>query len=152
MQHIARFILIDASVETVFAWVADYRNIPRFQPQFKSVRLLSTIAQGLGAQVELRGSFHGMPLVAHTEVTAFEPPQLLVSTSTGGIRSRSTWRFTPTPDAPARTRASLSLDYEVNLPGLGGLLGGMVQHEVEGMTIESLKRLKLLLEGRPLPD
>jgi hypothetical protein len=35
---------------------------------------------------------------------------------------------------------------------MGRLLGSLMQPEVVLMTVESLKRLKLLLEGRPLPE
>ena len=157
MPHIARFILINVPRETVFDFLADYRNIPRFQPQFQTVRPLSEVTRGLGAMLDLRGNFLGLPITAQMHITAFEPPQLLVSDSTGGVRSHTTWRLTEVPPvhpemSPVTTRAHLTVDYEVTLPGLGRLFGGLMQREVEEMTVHSLKRLKLLLEGHPLPS
>ena len=157
MPHIARFVLINVPVETVFDFIADYRNIPRFQPQFQTVRPLGDVTRGLGAQLEVRGSFLGLPVAAQMHIVGFEPPHLLVSDSTGGVRSHTTWRLTAvSPGAPApttaATRAHLVLDYEVTMPGLGRLFGGLMQREIEALTVQSLKRLKMLLEGHLLPD
>ena len=149
MPHLARFILIDAPLAAAFAIVSDYRNIPRLQPQFDRVRLVSTQEMGVGAEIELHGSFRGLPITSRTRIVAFDPPNLLVSDSHGQVRSRATWRFTPAPahaEGAERTRASLALDYEVDLPGLGWLVGGLVGRDVEAMTVESLRRLKQMVE------
>jgi uncharacterized membrane protein len=150
MQRIAHFILIDAPVERVFDFVADYHNVPRMQTQFKSVRLLSAQERGPGAQIEAVGSFRGMPLTAQMTIVGFEEPHVLVSDSTGGVRSRTTWRFDAqpgaTPDAPPRTRAAVIIEYEITIPGLS-LLGGLVHRDVDNMTMDSLRRLKILVEG-----
>lgn len=156
MPHIARFIVITAPVETVFEFVADYRNIPRLQPHFDTVRPTTAETRGLGAQLDLHGRFLGMPITAHTTIISFEPPHLLISDSTGGVRSRSTWRFTAVPPAtpgqgPPTTRAGLTVDYDLTMPG-GRLLGGMIQPELVNMTVDSLQRLKRLLEGQAPPE
>jgi len=144
MPRIARFILIDAPIAQIFAFVADYRNLPRIQAEFKSVRLLSAQATGPGAQVEARGSFRGFPLTAHMTVIQAEPPHLLVSDTSGGVRSRSIWRFSeqapPDPAAAPRVRVSLAIEYELLIPGLA-LLGGLVQRDLDGMTTDALRRL-----------
>ncbi|HUS16042.1 MAG TPA: SRPBCC family protein [Chloroflexia bacterium] len=149
MARIARFILISAPIERVFGFVADFQNLPRIQAQFSSVRLLSTQQAGLGAQVEAQGRFRGLPITTRMTIVEFTPPHLLVSDSSGGVRSRSIWRFRDLPSEtgdPAQVRASLTIDYEVGVPGLA-FLGNLVQHDVESMTVESLQRLKLLVEG-----
>jgi hypothetical protein len=157
MPHFARFILVNVSRETVFDFLADYRNIPRFQPQFQTVRPVTAVTRGLGATLDLRGSFLGLPIAAQMHIVGFEPPHLLVSESSSGVRSHTTWRLTAVPPvhpetAAATTRAHLTVDYEITLPGLGRLVGGLLQHEIEELTVQSLKRLKMLLEGHPLPD
>jgi uncharacterized membrane protein len=150
MQRIAHFILIEAPVERVFAFVADYRNVPRMQTQFKSVRLLSAQERGLGARIEALGSFRGMPLTAQMIIVGFEEPRVLVSDSTGGVRSRTTWRFDPQagagPDTPPRTRAAVVIEYEITIPGLS-LLSGLVHRDVDNMTMDSLRRLKVFVEA-----
>jgi hypothetical protein len=163
MPRLARFVIINAPIETVFAFLADYRNIPRMQPQFERVRPLTAQSSGAGAMLELHGQFRGLPITAQMRIVHFEPPHLLVSDSTGAVKSRTSWRLTelppahPTPHspgeggdspAPAATRAAITLDYDVAVPGLGRLLGGFVAGDVEAMTVESLKQLKRLVEGQ----
>src|SRR5688572_21240847 len=53
--------VVGATAEEAFNFVADYRNIPRLQPQFSSATLVSEQARGLGAVVALDGRFHGVP-------------------------------------------------------------------------------------------
>ena len=153
MTHIARFIRVAAPIDAVFAFLADYRNIPRLQPHFDRVRPLTEATTGLGAMLELHGSLHGVRLTAHLEIMAFDPPHLLVSDSTGAVRSRSTWRLSelPADGGHPQTRAGLTLDYDLTVPAVGRLIGGLLHHDVEAQSVESLKRLKLILEGHPLP-
>ncbi|MGI8588822.1 MAG: SRPBCC family protein [Chloroflexia bacterium] len=149
MHRISRFILVEAPIERVFEFTSDYRNLPRIQTEFQTVLPLSAQTRGLGAQVEATGSFRGLPIRVKLEVVKFEPPHLLVSDSAGAIRSRTTWTFREQsggPDAPARTRAAVAVEYEIQVPGLS-LLGGLVQRDVDEMTTCSLRRLKSLLEG-----
>ncbi len=149
MRRIAHFILIDAPIRQVFDFVADYRNLPKIQAHFKRVHLLSPEAEGPGARIEAYGTFHGLPLSAEMSIVDYEPPHLIVSDSTGGVQSHSVWRFREeppaAPGAAPRVRAVLAIDYEVHLPGLG-LLGGLVHHELDGLTIDALRRLKRLME------
>ncbi len=155
MPRLSRFVIVHAPLEAVFAFLADYRNIPRMQPQFQRVRPLTTATEGVGAMLELQGRFHGLPITAQVRIVQVEPPRLLVSDSTGAVKSRSTWRLTPVPPSPdaegaappVATRASLTLDYEVSVPGLGRLLGGFVAGDVAAMTVESLKQLKRMVEA-----
>jgi len=149
VARIARFILVTAPIERVFGFVADFHNLPRIQAEFSSVRLLSPHPSGLGAQVEAQGRFRGLPITTRMTIVEFAAPHLLVSDSSGTVRSRSTWRFrelAATADSPAQVRASLAIDYEIALPGLA-FLGNVVHGDVELMTTEALQRLKLLVES-----
>ncbi len=149
MHRIAHFILLDAPIERAFDFISDYRNLPRIQTEFQTVRPLSAQTRGLGAQVQAKGNFRGLPITVKLEVVKFEPPYLLISDSAGAIRSRTTWTFREQPggpDAPARTRAAVAVEYEIQVPGLS-LLGGLVQRDVDEMTTGSLRRLKSLVEG-----
>jgi uncharacterized membrane protein len=151
MPRIAHFILIDAPIERGFAFLADYRNLPRIQAEFSSVRLLTPQQpEGQGAQIEAKGSFRGMPITAHMTIVQFERPHLLVSDTAGAVRSRSTWRFReqpgPTPGDPVRLRVSVTVDYEIAIPGLS-FIGHLVQRDLDGMTQDALRRLKVLLEA-----
>ncbi len=166
MPHLAHFIRIAAPVERVFAFLADPTNIPRIQTEFRSVRLLTPQAQGLGAGIEAHGTFRGLPLTAQMQIVAFEPPQLLVSESSGMVQSRTTWRVAADPDPALTTdaalltsssplapgsRVTLSIDYTVTIPGLA-LLGSLVQRDLDSMTIAALRRLKELVESEKWRD
>jgi uncharacterized membrane protein len=149
MPRIAHFVHLEAPIDAVFAFVADFRNLPRLQSEFKTVRHLAGPAEGLHAQIEARGSFRGLPLTAHMTIVGFEPPRVLVSDTTGGIDSRSTWSFREEqpPDAPLPlVRVTLVIEYELRLPGLA-LLGGLVHRDVDRMTSDALRRLKTIMEG-----
>lgn len=149
MQRIAHFVHVQAPIDVVFAFVADFHNLPRLQSEFRIVRHLAGPPQGLHAQIEAHGSFHGLPLTTRMTIVGFEPPRALVSDTTGGIHSRSTWSFReeqpPGADRPL-VRVTLVIHYEVRLPGLS-LLGGLVHHDVDRMTTDALRRLKVLMEG-----
>jgi uncharacterized membrane protein len=150
MPRIAHFVHVEAPLDAVFAFVADFRNLPRIQSEFKTVRHLAGPTEGLGAQIEAQGAFHGLPLTARMTIVGFQPPQALVSDTTGGIDSRSTWSFRaeqPPGAAQPLVRVTLVIEYEVRLPGLG-LLGGLVHRDVDRMTSDALRRLKSLMEGQ----
>jgi len=151
MPRIAHYILIDAPIERVFAFVSDYRNLPVIQAQFKSVRLLTPQQADRGARIEAKGAFHGLPLTVQMTIVDFDPPHLMVSDSAGGVQSRSTWSLEEqpgdSPGAPPCVRATLTINYEVHMPGFR-LLGGMVQRELDGLIADALRRLKILVESK----
>jgi uncharacterized membrane protein len=150
MARIAHFILVNAPPERVFAFLADPMNIPRIQSQFSSVNIVTEKHRGLGAAIDARGRFRGFPITARMDIVGFEEPQLLVSDTTGAINSRTTWRLRPAPESAAPdgsipTRVTLIIEYTVSIPGLA-LLGNLVHSDVDSMTIDSLRRLKTIVE------
>src|SRR5688572_9492116 len=146
MPTVTAQIVVPCDAETVFDFVADYRNIPRLQPHFTSVALTGEKERGVGASVEMRGRFRGMPMRVRDHIVTFTPPRRLVSISEGTVTSRNTWELQPLESDPPRTRVTLKIDYKVG----GGLLGGLFtsmasslfHDEIQGMTDESLRRLR----------
>ena len=133
----------------MFDFLADYRNIPKLQPHFESAKIAGEIERGLGAVMELRGSFHGLPLHARERIVAFTPPYRLVSIGDGMILSRTTWELRPLEndgeqDKPLTT-ASVLVEYKAGGP-LGGIFTGwamsLFHKEIQEMTDESLRRLR----------
>ena len=155
MPTVVSSATIPASAEAVFDFLADYRNIPRLQPHFASARLATDIERGMGAEVDLEGRFHGMPMKVRNKIIAFEPPHRLVSISDGTVLSRSTWELEPLPTDPSTTRVSLTLDYKLGgsigglLKGLGSALSSIFDREVQTMTDDSLRRLRAFLSKPP---
>jgi hypothetical protein len=149
MPKVSAIIEVDAAPEAVFDFLADYRNIPKLQPHFESAKLAGEIERGLGAVMELRGSFHGLPLHTRERIVAFTPPYRLVSIGDGMILSRTTWELRPLEnggdqDKPLTT-ASVQVEYKAGGP-MGGVLTGwaisLFHKEIQEMTDESLRRLQ----------
>jgi ribosome-associated toxin RatA of RatAB toxin-antitoxin module len=137
--------IIPGKREDVFDFIADFRNIPRLQPQFSTARLASEVEKGLGAVVELEGRFRGLPMHVQNKIIAFDSPRRLVSISDGSVLSRSTWELQPISDES--TKVTLTLDYKFKQGG--SLFGGIAQlfiGEIQNMTDESLRRLKAIFE------
>jgi uncharacterized membrane protein len=139
-------IVIDEKAERIFEFVADYRNIPRLQPQFTSVKLVTEEDRGVGACVEMQGRFRGMPMRARDRIITFAPPRRMVSISEGTVTSRNTWELKPEGDNGEKTHVTLKIDYKVGGGALSGLFTGMAQslfhREIQRMTEESLERLR----------
>ena len=149
MPKVSATIEVDAAPEAVFDFLADYRNIPKLQPHFESVKIAGEIKRGLGAVMELHGSFHGLPMNTRERIITFTPPHRLVSIGEGAILSRTTWELRPlekdnNPGKPITT-ASVSVEYKAGGP-MGGILTGwaisLFHKEIQDMTDESLRRLR----------
>lgn len=135
-----------ASAEEVFDFVADYRNIPRLQPQFSTAKLVGEQERGLGAVVELSGRFHGMPMKVKNRIITFTPPNRLASISQGTVVSRNIWEFEAVEEGSSgpATRATLTIDYKVSGPFgklFTGVASSLFHNEIQQMTDESLRRL-----------
>jgi ribosome-associated toxin RatA of RatAB toxin-antitoxin module len=145
MPAVAAEIVVPASAEKIFDFLADYRNIPGLQPHFTEVKLASDHERGLGAVVELRGTFRGMPMRVRDRIITFSPPRRLVSISEGTVTSRNTWELSPSEENPEQTRVSLKIDYKMGGGVLGGLFTGMASSlfhgDIQKMAEESLDRL-----------
>jgi ribosome-associated toxin RatA of RatAB toxin-antitoxin module len=139
--------LVAASAEEVFEFIADYRNIPRLQPHFVTAKLVGNVERQVGAEVNLEGRFHGMPMRVCNRIVAYDPPLRMVNVSEGTVLSRSTWELQEVSNDPPTTRVTLTVDYKLG-GALGGLFMGMgsalwplFNRELQGMTNESLRRL-----------
>lgn len=151
MPSVHATCLINATPEDIFNFLADYSNIPRLQPQFESARLVGDKARGLGAVVELKGRFHGVPMTIRNRIVTFTPPYRLVSISEGTVLSRNTWELRAQPGEQTATEVSLSVEYKISGP-LGGLFTGVASSlfhkEIQGITDESLRRLHDIFAGQ----
>ena len=135
---------VDAPPEEIFDFLADYRNIPRLQPHFETVRLVSEKERGLGATVELKGRFHGLPMLGQNKIVTFSPPFRLVSISDGAVLSRNTWEVRPLALPQPTSEVSLTIEYKFR-GGVTRLLAGvaspLLHGEIQEMTEEALRRL-----------
>ena len=143
---------VDGTPEEIFEFLSDFQNIPLLQPHFESTRVISEQERGLGAVVELKGHFHGVPLSGTNRIITYTPPYRMVSISDGSVLSRNTWELHPVDGTEhACTQVSLVVDYKVGGP-LGGLFTGLAStffhRELDNMTRQSLDRLQDIFAQR----
>ena len=145
MPKVSASAVVQAAAEEVFSFIADYRNIPRLQPEFATARVVSEQQVGAGAVVELQGRFHGVPMRAQNRIVTFTPPRRLVSISEGAVLSRNTWELQPLAGELSGTLVTFVVEYKVAGP-LGGIFTGVASSlfhkEIQAMTDGSLRRLQ----------
>jgi ribosome-associated toxin RatA of RatAB toxin-antitoxin module len=143
---------VNGSAQEVFDFLADYRNIPRVQPQFNSAKLVGDRERCVGACVELMGRFHGMPMQVQNRIVTYSPPYRLASISEGTVLSRNVWELQPLPNDPNTTRVTFTVDYKVG-GALGGLFTGIAaslfNKEIQAMTDEALRNLRGFFASGP---
>lgn len=145
MARIRKSIEIEAPLEDIFSFVADYRNARHFLQSFSEFQAITKSQRGLGAKARASGKFWGLPVITVLEITEFELNKRIVSKSVSGIRSSSIWTFEP---GRKGTRVTFTAEYTV--PGLmiGRLMENLIEKDVEENTRHTLINLKRLMEKR----
>lgn len=137
MEAIRKSIEIRASVNQVFAYLADPENDPQWVPSLMEVRNIS----GSGSELRYEWTYKmvGFKLDGETRTVEHVPNERMVMTTHGGVDSKWIYGLTPTA---AGTRLDLSVEYEIPLPVLGKLAEKLVaranQRELE-VAIHNLK-------------
>lgn len=144
MPTIDRSIHIDAPVEKVFRFVADYRNTVRYQRQFTKFEPVGGPMAGLGLTVDARGRFKGVPIHTRLRITQFTENERIVSTSVGGLKSDAEWLFS-TEDGGTRVQFRATYAWPIPIPN--GAIRDMLKAELVSLTEDSLRRLKRLVES-----
>ena len=146
MPQVQAISKVEGTPEEIFDFLADYQNIPRLQPQFASAQVASEQLHGLGAVVELKGHFHGVPMTVHNRIITFNRPYRIVSISEGAVLSRNTWELRPLSgvDHPV-TEVRFTVEYKMGGPFgnlFTGIASGLFHKEVQALTDVSLQRLR----------
>lgn len=139
-----RIIRIDRPVSTVFAFVADGRNGPKWRSGVLDVDLVSGAGKGAVYRQGVRGP-GGRRIAADYEVTAFEPDRRIdFQAIAGPVRPNGSFVV-----EPAGEGTSLTFSLRAELSGLKRLLmGGAVQSTMDA-EMSALDALKTLLEAEP---
>jgi uncharacterized membrane protein len=144
---IDRSILIEVPIDSVFRFVADYRNTVRYQRQFTSFEPVGETTWGLGLTVDARGRFKGWPIHSRLRVVEFHENQRIVSTAIAGLKSDAEWRFS---EEGGGTRVRFRATYACPIPILSGTVRRMLETELVSLTEDALRRLKQLTESECL--
>jgi carbon monoxide dehydrogenase subunit G len=140
MARIEGEIIIHRPVEEVFAFVADERNEPRYNPRMVSAELTSGEPIGLGSRfrAELKTGRRTMPMMI--EFTGFDRPRRLASaTHSSMMDTVGALTFEPTSEG---TRMRWSWDVQPRgmlrvMPAIVGMIGRRQELSIWG----NLKRL-----------
>lgn len=145
MPPIDESVLIARPPAEVFAFVADFENLPRFCATSTEVKKLTP--GPIAARTTFRQvfAFAGLRLATPVELVAFEPGRALTYQAHGGPRVRGICTFTA-------EGAGTVLRYTLELHGRGlfRLLRPLLVRVLRGQTRGDLLRLKALLEGAAL--
>lgn len=145
MPKIRESIEIAAPVESVFEFVADFRNSLRWMEGFYRFEALTEKTRGRGARARVAGSLGGVPVTTELDIVEFVPNRRLVSTSASGVKSISAWLFEPTERG---TRVSFVAEYEVPRGAFGHILSRLwLRRELSNHTWKSLRNLKRIVEA-----
>lgn len=146
MARVCGEIVIDCPVETVFDFVADECNEPRYNPQMLSVEKLTPGPVGVGTRydAQMRSGSRTLPLTL--EFTCFERPNRLRSHSEfSGMNIDGELAF-------ESLGGSTRMRWVWNLAPQGGmkLLGPLISWMGRKQELRIWSELKRYLENRPV--
>lgn len=131
-----------------FAFIADFRTMPRWYKAVNQVTALTGTPSEKGARFRMVRALPGGPAYNDVEVTAHIPDEQVAFTSTGGPTPfRYHYRIEPNTSG---TR--LTLDAEISgagLPGPAAHFGGLAEHFFKQGMKKNLHTLKQILESSP---
>lgn len=135
MIHIEGEIVINRPVETVFDFVADERNEPRYNPRMLRAEKVSDGPIGLGTRFRAETTSMGRTYKMTIETTAYDRPRRLTSsTHMSAMEIQGTLTFDPVGDG---TRMRWSWDVKPRgifklMTPLIGLMGKSQEERIWG--------------------
>jgi len=140
MASTHRTIVINRSVEDVFAYFADVANDARWRDGVKEIAVRGAMGKGARISQKLAAGPFGAAVRADMDVVVYEPPTALAfQVTTGPLRPRVEFRFAPTP-----TGTTVAFSIDAPLTGLKkALLGKMAEKNMaaEAAALNNAKRL-----------
>lgn len=150
MTKVEASVIIQAPLQAVYKYAADWRNFSRYLVYVRDVQPLTEKTLGEGAQLELKVRFRGLSLTS--EWRGVEETENVGWTFNARLMGRwatKRWRFEPQDGS---TRVIYTLEYEPP-PGPPGRWfdGLLIKPEWERLGQASLEELKQLIEAEAAP-
>lgn len=131
----------------VFAWVADYRNVPTVLEGVERWRPLGRRTTGEGARFAVTIRVFAQDMEDVLVLDTWEEPRAIGWRSESGAgRHSGDWRFRP---RGAGTEVTLTISYRVPGGVLGGLVAGPLVGAFRGRLEDALERMRVTLEADP---
>lgn len=148
MQTIQAEVLIDASIETVFEYVAAPENHSAMNPSIIEVAEVNDLSNG-GHEADFTFQMLGRNLHGHVRDIEFAPPNRRVFEVEGDVDARTTYDLS---SEDGQTRFAFANEVEPPGSGLiGRLTGSLLRRYLERNAKATLENTKLILEAED-PD
>ncbi|WP_426997314.1 SRPBCC family protein [Pseudarthrobacter sp. N5] len=141
-------VLIQRDAMTVYAFLLDGLNLPRWRDGIRSISLRQGVTDSQGAvyQQTLTGP-GGRPIAGDFEITRARPgAEIQFQVIAGPARPHGGYYLSTEGHA---TRVRFALEYQPK--GLMNLMNNMIQQTMKA-EVAQLEKLKLVLEGQPRSD
>jgi uncharacterized protein YndB with AHSA1/START domain len=140
MTYIEYSVTIEAPIERVFNYAADYQKWSEWFEGVSDFKPTTKINQGNGARFAYRVRVMGFSAAVETEIHDFVRNKGWTGVSTKGLAARTHWTFEPIGDA---TKFTYTMEYQMPIPLLGTLLDSWFARPQWQKTVErSLNNLK----------
>jgi carbon monoxide dehydrogenase subunit G len=134
--------LVDKPVKDVFAFVANPKNMSKWNSAVVSLEQISPGAVGVGTKFKSVGEMMGRRIEGEMQVTAFEPDSKCgFQVKSGPMQVDLTMNF-----KTVGTGTKISLNAQGNPAGIFKIAEGMMAGQVKTMMEANLARLKSVLE------
>lgn len=138
-------LFIGRPPDAVFAFVADYRNVPRLLDGVKTWRPVGGQSDGVGARYLVGLTALGLSLEARIRISEWTRGRVIAWVSESSpIENHGSWRFR---SVSGGTELSLELDYTPPAGGVGNFLAGRIEGVVRGRILKALAGMKAELES-----
>ncbi|HEV2238716.1 MAG TPA: SRPBCC family protein [Ktedonobacterales bacterium] len=143
MARVEKSIVVNASVEKVFAFASDPANLPSIWPALEQVTNVTPEANG-GSSSDYVYNMGGMRFSGHNEAIEFVPNARVATRSKSGIESTVTFTFAPESGG---TRVTFLAEYIVPVPLLGKIAEVLLARQNEQQAETLLANLKAKMEA-----
>ena len=136
--------VIHCPIEKVFAFVANFENLPKWEKDFVEVQEVTYAPQCVGATYNCLLTFPGPATIAEFEIVECIPNQKITYQCEPGrpVRPHGSFLFEPVAGGTKITSRP-----QPEIPNPFGLLDGLMASSIEKHTVEHLNNLKRLLES-----
>jgi uncharacterized membrane protein len=151
MGHIRNSIVINAPVESVWAFLVDYQRAPEWQANTTEVRDFDGTPGEVGFAYTAILKAMGRRLEGRSTITASERPRFIEEH--GSASGTGKYRVTNTlaPTAEGGTALSFEMEYEFGSGFLGGIANKLIfERSIERDVQHSAENLKELIESQML--